>query len=293
MKIHTYVMITLPLVAFFALHSFFRPPRVVFCDVGQGDAILIIQGTTQLLIDTGPDRSIETCLYQQMPFFDRTIEIVIISHPDLDHKGGLEHLARYFQIDTLFFNGEPDQEWSMQTLLQIQSLATLADGDRINIADWEIDCLWPPDENTQPRIWDFREKKQIPDIKTRRTPTLLSDTNANSIVIRLKIDAFSALFSGDLPEKYEKRLVDEKKLSQVTLLKAGHHGSKTSTSTPFLEELRPTHIVFSVGKRNSYHHPHQEILDKVIKKQIQIWRTDTITFNLRSKSEVAIHTSRP
>ena len=208
--------------------------HLVFCDVGQGDAGLIIKGDFQMLIDTGPKNGgVVACLSAHMPFWDRQIEVFVNSHSQADHIGALAEVEKRYQIG---------RKW----------LAGVA-GDRIRYGDLAFDILWPA--------------------ASGRVLGASTDPNQLSVVVELNYGKFRALFTGDLGTAEEKVLVDSGRLTAVDVLKVAHHGSKYSSAAEFLSAVRPKLAVISVGK-NNYGHPTAEALERLAAVGAAIWRTD-------------------
>ena len=228
---------------------------VTFLTVGEGDAILIAQGSNQVLIDGGRSgKDLLARLGRQMPFWDRTVETVIATHPDADHIGGFSMLLESYTVPLFLYTGaESDTETF--ALLE-QSLAThhterakIFRGGRIQFPyGGELAIEYP----------------------VTALPRETKETNAGSIVARFTFGETEILFTGDLPNE-EQVLPD---ILPVDVLKVAHHGSKYSTSAIFLDRLQPKESVISVGK-NSYGHPSPDVLGRLGERGIRIWRTDT------------------
>ena len=208
--------------------------HLVFCDVGQGDASLIIKGDFQMLIDTGPKNGgVVACLGRQMPFWDRQIEVLVNSHPQADHVGALAEVEKRYEIG--------------------KKLLTGVAGDRIRYGDLAFDVVWPSESG--------------------RVPGTSTDPNQLSVVIELNYGKFRALFTGDLGEVEERVLARDGSLRGTDVLKVAHHGSKYSSSAEFLSAVAPKLAVISVGK-NNYGHPTNEALVRLAAAGARIWRTD-------------------
>lgn len=233
----------------------FSPLRIVFLDVGQGDSILISQGQTQVLIDGGRDGKILLGkLGQRMPFWDKQIEVVIATHPDADHVGGLAAAAGRYHIATYLSNGvagESDVFRNLQSVLdsdQQTEQAVVGTGSKIIFSEGaELNVLFP----------------------RSGTAEAMSETNEGSIVTRLVFGDTSFLLTGDLPRE-ETVLPD---ILSTKVLKVAHHGSKYSTSEVWLGKVHPEDAIVSVGK-NRYGHPSAEVLSRLQKHGIHILRTD-------------------
>lgn len=233
--------------------------EVVFLNVGQGDAILInYLNRYQVLIDGGPDGKVLMYeLGKVMPKDDKKIEIVILTHPDWDHFGGLVDLLDYYSVESfLAGNIESDKESFQKLISKIQEksipINSPESGSRIDIGEYlDIEIIAPAKE------------------------FLFKEDNDNSIVTRLDFGENSFLFTGDIGEKTEESLVkNQGNLLDVDWLKVAHHGSKNATSDIFLEKTTPDFAVISVGKDNRYGHPAEELLERLGKSGSKILRTD-------------------
>ena len=235
--------------------------HVSFLDVGQGDAILIQKGNTQVLVDGGPGgQSLNLALSGKMPFLDRTIELVVLTHPHDDHLTGLvEVLERYEVQHVLTTESESSlplyAEW--QRLIDEKNISyTLARrGQQIDIDGVIIDIL-----NPQTTYFD-------------ETGT---DTDNNSIVLNISYGEIGFLLTGDIGQYAELELIKERLIPQTTVLKVGHHGSDSSTSLEFLNVCRPQIAVISVGEDNEYGHPDVEVIERLIETagETNLYRTD-------------------
>lgn len=231
--------------------------KVIFFDVGQGDAILISQGNNQMLIDGGKDgKLILEKLGRFVPFWDRMIETVIATHPDADHIGGLVEVAKNYEIGAVLeTNARSDSQTYSAWEEAIAGTEKIEARKGINIKfpeDTEISVLYP----------FFSIDNQG------------SNSNDYSVVAKLSFRENKFLFTGDLPVEKELDLINYKGDISADILKVAHHGSKYSTSEEFLDAISPREAIISVGKNNSYGHPAQEILDRIKKQGIIIRRTD-------------------
>jgi competence protein ComEC len=228
------------------------PPqlRVSVLDVGQGDAILI-EGPTgiQLLVDGGPDRTVLSRLPREMGLFDRTLDAVVATHPDKDHIAGLvEVLARY-RVGSILESGVAHDTTftdALEERVRVEPDATrllARRGMRLHLGGGAYaDVLFPD-----------REVREV-------------ESNAGSIVLRVVYGATSFMLMGDAPTAVEDYLVTTAGSGNglaSTVLKAGHHGSRTSTGDRWLEAVSPQVVVFSAGKENQYGHPHGEVVSRV------------------------------
>lgn len=235
----------------------FEPLRIIFLDVGQGDAILITEGDTQVLIDGGAEsRQLLGQLGRFVPFWDHRIETVIATHPDADHIGGIASMIRRYQVSSFFSNGAESESPVLADLKRSleQSSETeqsvLGAGSRfIFPGGAELAVLFPEGG----------------------AAAALKETNDGSIVARLSYGQSSFLFTGDLP--HEEAVLPD--IGPAQVLKVAHHGSKYSTSDAWLDRVKPAAAVISVGK-NRYGHPSEEVLRRLETAGAEVLRTDEI-----------------
>ena len=234
--------------------------KVVFFDIGQGDAIFIeTPKRTQILIDGGPSKKIVEKLGQELPFFDRTIDFIIATHPDSDHISGLVEVLKSYRVDLVGGTGIKGstaefQEFSNEIEENKSGKVVLRKGQKIFIGkNLYFEVLAP--------LEDFEGKTA-------------KDYNTSSLVLKMAYGKSTFLFTGDAPISIEKKLAEEGSGISSQVLKISHHGSKTSTSNLFLEKVNPEIAVIQVGKDNRYGHPSQEVLERLAKYGIKVMRTD-------------------
>lgn len=257
--------------------------KVVACDVGQGDAILISKGRTQVLIDGGPSgEKILACLETQIPFWDRTIELIVLTNSDFDHMNGLISVVERYIVRHFVTSDGVHKSDSLDRMVEVlgeQSVRVegVEQGDNIKILTpdrIEFKVLWPP-EFKEEYIAVFSdqmsdgEREQILGASAKR-----GDLNERSVVLLLLEDNKSFLLMGDAGFQTEKELIEQGLLSKVDYLKVGHHGSKYASSIEFLEIVRPKVAVISVGAKNRYGHPTDETLERLARFGATIMRTD-------------------
>lgn len=239
-------------------HSQNQKLKIIFFDVGQGDAIMISQGQNQILIDGGSSGQKEMeKLGKYVPFWDRKIEIVIATHPDQDHIGGLIDVMKNYKIGKVIDNSAESDSQVYKNYLEIienKNIERLKgkEGMNIKIGEANLEILYP-------------------DSALENNP---KDTNTNSIVAKLIYGQNSFLFAGDFPLEKESALFSDKFDLSSKVLKVSHHGSKNATSQEFLSKVSPIDAIISVGKNNSYGHPAGELLERLKAKKINILRTD-------------------
>jgi competence protein ComEC len=236
--------------------------RVSFLDVGQGEAILIQKGSQQVLVDGGPSpQALALELGERMPFWDRTIELVVLSHPHADHLTGLVDTIQRYRVERVLYPesdyGSPlCQQW-LELIGEKDIECTIARaGQEINLGDgMKIAVLNPP----------------IPPLSDTG-----SDVNNNSVVLNLHAGRVSFLLTGDIEREAEFELIARRSNLSSTVLKVGHSGSKTSTTAEFLAEVSPAAAVISVGKDNRFGHPSGEVIDRLEERlgTENIYRTD-------------------
>lgn len=240
-----------------------NPLEVIFFDIGQGDSIFIEDNQGyQILIDGGLGKLILEKLNKEMPFWDRTIDLVILTHPDYDHLKGLNYVLERYKIENILWTGVKREtkvfnEWQESLEKEKKEGARIIiaqKGQKIRAGQIQFDILYPF-ENLESEIF-------------------IKNSNDSSIVAKLFFGKNSFLFTGDISKKIEKKLVDDSLKLASQVLKIAHHGSKNASSEEFLEKVQPEIAVISCGLNNSYHHPHQEVLDKLKKFAIKILRTD-------------------
>lgn len=234
-----------------------RQTSVTFLNIGQGDAILISQGNVQILIDGGrTGKELLARLGRHVPFWDRTIEFVIATHPDADHIGGLPALLNTYRVKHVLTSGAQSET---ETSRQFHEATTRAIGGEATTV-FRGTTLTLPEGGTLTIEYPL---SPLPKDSSN------ASTNEGSIVARFVYGETSFLLTGDLPHE-ETVLPDE---APVTVLKAAHHGSKYSTSEAWLKGIRPREAVISVGK-NNYGHPAPEVLDRLRLMGVAIHRTD-------------------
>lgn len=226
---------------------------VAFLDIGQGDAIYIeAPNGNQLLIDGGPSGSATLrALGQVMPFYDRSLDLVLATHPDQDHVGGLPVVLDRMKVDGIIttenVSGTGAYAAFEEAIRAEHTRRILARaGERIILDKGVVLEILFPDRNA--RGWE---------------------TNMGSIVARLSYGDKSFLLTGDSPQAIERYLVGKNGSAlHSTVLKLGHHGSRTSSSREFLSAINPEYAVISAGLNNRYGHPHKEVLDLLTELKI-------------------------
>ena len=235
----------------------YQDVAVAFLDVGQGDATLISHGSYQILIDGGSD---QTVLLEEighvMPFWDRKIEIVIATHPDADHIDGLIGVFTYYDVDQFWHTSAQKDSSILDKLVavsreggSVEDVQPIA-GDMIFISDHAyMEIIYP----------------------YSKVPSAQSDINDTSVASVVNIGQQRFYLGGDLSSQIE----DEINFAEpLAVVKASHHGAKTSTSDVFLQKTQVRDVIISVGVDNRYGHPHDEVIKRIEKQGLQVLRTD-------------------
>jgi competence protein ComEC len=270
-KLRLVLLTTLLLLAVFSVYLSCKEERnglltVAFLDVGQGDAIFIeAPNGNQMLIDGGPSKAVLRELSKVMPFYDRSIDVVLATHADQDHVGGLPDVLQKYKTDIFLESGVPGDSSSYK----------------------ELEKMLEEDNSGIKKI--LARKGMMVDLGDGATLEILfpvtvfdgMETNNASIVARLVYGENEFLFTGDAPTNIENYLAFQEDLKssysnslQSDVLKVAHHGSKNSDSEEFVSVVSAEYAVISVGKDNKYGHPNKEVLDTLNNFGAKIIRTD-------------------
>lgn len=219
--------------------------KITFLDIGQGDSIFIeAPSGRQMLIDGGKNRSVIRQLSKVMPWYDRTIDVVLGTHPDADHIGGLPDVLARYQVGLIVESSVKDEGGADSAALENAAAqeegATRLTAERGQIIDLGkgayLEILFPD----------------------RPVPGL--ETNTGSVVARLVYGETSFMLTGDSPKAIEEYLIRlDGNALKSTILKAGHHGSRTSSDLSFVGFVSPEYGIYSRGCDNTYGHPHEEV----------------------------------
>lgn len=248
-----------------------------------------------MVIDTGPpsksEQTFSDCIFEHQPLWDRQVELLVLTHMDSDHTGGTVELLNQFQVNEALFlpvGKDTSGFWELRDALlekkQQKKLAFVVPqaGDiwvsRGILAqpDLKLTVLSPSREDWKQLLTEFDSPETTLSAFYSSLTEHTQNQNELSIVLLLEYGQFRMALMGDAPATTELALVEERMIQQIDVLKAGHHGSKTSSHLSFLQATRPEHTLISVGKGNSYSHPSPEVIKNLEQIESEIWRTDQV-----------------
>ena len=248
---------TLMWICILILYISFLTPKdlVAILDVGQGDAILIQEGNTQVLVDGGPDSTILHELAKFMPVYDRKIEYIVITHPHEDHIVGILDVINRYEVGEILYYPVCFENANYESLIQnFPNLKKVGAGDTIRLDTFNINILWP--------ILNSRGSNCVESFN--------GNVNDDSLVLDFEFLSKKFLLMGDIESPVESTLLREGLISkEYDILKAGHHCSKTSSSETFIKHVSPSMAVCSVGVENSFGHPSGETLGTYLRLGVQ------------------------
>lgn len=236
--------------------------KVSFFDIGQGSAVFVAAPNhNQVLIDGGPSGAILAKLGSALPLFDREIELLILTHPDLDHIAGLVEIVKRYKVSRVLETGISDsspvyQEW--HKLLQAKGIPIVfaRAGQIIKVADnLAIKILYP---------------------LAKINGQSFAKTNETSVVTKVAYGRNAFLLTGDAEGAAESSLIFGGADLKTNVLQVAHHGSKNSTGVDFLNKVKPAAAVIQVGAKNKYGHPHPETLERLARVKAKILRNDLL-----------------
>ena len=224
--------------------------HVHFLDVGQGDGIFIVTpGGRQALVDGGPQfGGGAAAISSRMAPWDRSLDLVASTHLDDDHSRGLLNVLEHYRTGWVAIGVQDKGErlyrqWNEAVEGGGHRLTRLSAGDTLELdEEVRLEVLHPPRPPLRGPAWD---------------------SNNNSLVLRLVYGKMSFLLTGDIESEAEQYLVKSAQDLESQVLKAGHHGSKSSTTPAFLKAVNPRWVVISAGEDNQFGHPHKEVIDRL------------------------------
>ncbi|MEZ4210493.1 MAG: MBL fold metallo-hydrolase [Patescibacteria group bacterium] len=222
----------------------------------KGDAAYIRTADEyNIVIDTGPSPKVTNLLNRLVPVWDRQIDLMILTHPHADHIGGASQIIEQFPVDRVLITEADYTSQLYQSLI-----------DTITTHNVEVSKVV---KGSEFELGDSLIKVLSPDPETLND----SDLNNTSIANLYSYNDFDILFTGDISQKVESKIIQDQ-LPEIEVLKVGHHGSDTSTSENFITRTSPSHAVISVGENNRYNHPSQATIDLLTKFGVNVLRTD-------------------
>ena len=233
--------------------------EVNFLDVGQGDATLVRTPFGQnILIDGGPGRAIIKELSKSMSFWDRTIDLMILSHPHDDHVSGLVEVLKRYRVKEIVYSGAVHTGSNYLAWL-----------DKINNDNIPITII---DRRQDIVLGEDCKLEVIYPLRNIRNEDI--ELNDTSVVIKLVYKGSSFLFTGDIEESVERELLGSAINFNSDVLKVAHHGSDTSSLEEFLNVVSPAYAVVFVGKDNKFNHPSLRVIKRLERLGTKIYRTD-------------------
>jgi len=234
--------------------------EIDFLNVGQGDSILIKTPFGQsILIDGGPDSSVIEELSKNLDWWDKQIDLMILSHPHDDHVAGLNEVLKRYKVEKILYTGVIHDSPSFIAWLELIKdqkipLVIIDRPQTIYLSDnCELEILYPLESIIGKTV---------------------DNLNNSSIVSKLDCQDKTFLFAGDIEEETEKELTSKNIDLNAQVMKASHHGSDTSNSEEFLEAVNPEIVVIQVGEKNSFGHPSRRVLKRFERIGAQIFRND-------------------
>lgn len=257
--------------------------KVHFINVGQADSILVQQGSQALLVDAGNNSDGDTVKSYLSSQGIKSLDFLIGTHPHEDHIGGMDYVINSFKVGKIFMPKTTSNTKTFEDVVNAAKAKNLSftaptPGDSFKVGEATCTILAPNRSGYE-------------------------DPNNYSIVLKVSFGSTSFLLSGDAEEISENEMISKGVDLSSTVLKVGHHGSDSSTTSNYLTKVSPKYAVLSVGKDNSYGHPKQSVMDRLKSKSIEVYRTDengtivatsngtTVTFNTKPGSYTGVKSS--
>ncbi len=234
--------------------------KIYFLDVGQGDAIFIeAPNGNQVLIDGGPDNSVLSELGRVMPFYDKNIDVVLMTHSDADHAAGLVEVLDRYDVKNIIYSdiirkSSLYKAWQEAVVKEEASVIEPVAGRTIDLGNDATITILHPAESLSGKV--------------------MEKVNNNSVIAMLTYGETEVLLTGDIEAKTERQIILSEADIDADILKVAHHGSKTSTTEEFLSAISPQVAVIQVGAKNRYGHPTREVLKRLENYDIKYYRND-------------------
>jgi len=262
-KILLILGIVFVIIALLLFWLYWRQPEnleVDFLDVGQGDAILIKAPAGQnILIDGGPDKAVLKRLAENLPWWDKQIDLMILTHPHDDHVSGLIDVIKRYQVKEILYSGvihnSPNFLAWLELIKNKKIKLTIIDRPQtVKLSqNCQLDIIYPQESFLGQEV---------------------ENLNNTSLTFKLIYGQTKFLFTGDLEQLAEEKILASAVNLQADVLKVGHHGSDTSSSQAFLDKIQPQLAVISVGKDNDFGFPSLRVIKRLERLGAQILRTD-------------------
>lgn len=239
-------------------------------DVGQSEAIMIIQGENTILIDTGGIFSGKVIVDYALKVGVNNIDYLILTHFHNDHIGGVHKIISSLNVENIicmesrYFSSLQERFWFIDMKIS-KKFNELLYAKRINLES-------PYDDNENLKKFSLGNSEII--FLSQENDTNI--VNNKSIIIKVVFGNFSALFMADVESEVEEKLIMDEVDINVKILKVGHHGSNTSSTSKFLELVNPEFALISCGEDNEYLHPHDSVLKRLNKRNVKVYRTDVM-----------------
>jgi len=234
--------------------------KIYFFDVGQGDAIFIeAPNGNQVLIDGGPNNTVVQKLGETMPFYDKDIDLVVLTHSDADHITGLIKVLERYEVENIIYSNIVRKSslydaWQEAVAKEGANVIDPVIGELVDLGNGVTLTILHPAESLEGKV--------------------MNKVNNESVVLMLKYGENEILLSGDIEAKTERQIILSGAEFDADVLKVAHHGSKTSTTGEFLYEVLPQVAIIQVGAKNRYGHPTQEVLKRLDDYDIKYYRND-------------------
>jgi competence protein ComEC len=236
--------------------------KVVSLDVGQGDSTLFQHGLQQVLVDGGQGPAVLQRLSEELPWFDNRVDVVVVTHPQRDHMEGLLYVLQRYDVGLVIlpqaaYGSSLQHEWLQMLIDRHQPYRFAWQGQHLSLGELSLNILAPFDTQE----WRDAETKEV---------------NNASVSIQALFGSRKFVLYGDGEKWLEDQLIAHTPAHrlQADVLKAGHHGSKTSSSQEILDAVRPHIVAISVGAKNKYGHPSKEVIQRLQADHITSVRTD-------------------